>query len=109
MASAYNVYDGILNPVPNSFVALTMSTAAQTIPGLAALLAAGPLYVAQITISGQANGIVRYRDDGVAPTSTVGMPYFVGASFTLPLSSFANCQWILDSSTTTAVVNIAFY
>jgi hypothetical protein len=49
---------------------------------------------------------VRYRDDGIAPTTTVGMPLAVGVSlqYTGPL---ANVQFIQQTSG--ALLNILYY
>ena len=59
--------------------------------------------IAQICVEAQA---VRYRDDGVAPTASVGIPVAAGACFqysgTLPTLQFI-------AQTTGAIVNLSFY
>lgn len=109
MAQAINTYDGSLVPVPTSFQQIVNPTVPTFIPNLSVITAGGPVFVAQVTITGQTNGMVRYRDDGPPPSATVGMPYFVGSSFSLPLSSFNACQFIMDAATTSATISIAFY
>jgi hypothetical protein len=50
---------------------------------------------------------IRSRDDGVAPTSTVGMPLFSGETLSLNLVDMSQMKIIaMDSSTT---LNIAYY
>lgn len=67
-------------------------------------LCAGPVTMIQFTAEAQA---VRYRDDGVAPTATVGMPIAVG---TLPVTyegAIGNIQFI--SQTSGAKLNVSYY
>lgn len=56
-----------------------------------------------VTIEAQA---VRYRDDGTAPTSTVGMPLAVGATITYT-GTLTKIAFI--ESTGGAILNISFY
>ena len=58
-------------------------------------------HVAVISVSGQP---VRYRDDGVAPTATVGMPLPVGTVFSYA-ASLATIQFIQTAATATLDVN----
>lgn len=53
----------------------------------------------------------RWRDDGVAPTTTVGLPLASGSA-TAPVcfnyyGTFATLQWVAQSGTT--ILNISFY
>lgn len=68
----------------------------------ALIVPAGAL-AAQITVSG-AN--VRYRDDGVAPTATVGMPVFQATSwlYSGPLTAI---QFIAQSGN--ATLDVSYY
>ena len=49
---------------------------------------------------------VRWRDDGTAPTATVGMPIAVGTNFTYS-GSLAAIQFI--EQTASAVLNVSYY
>lgn len=59
--------------------------------------------IAVISVEGAA---IRYRDDGTAPTTTVGMPISSGQAFTYQ-SALMNLRIIQQSAS--ATVNIAFY
>lgn len=48
---------------------------------------------------------IRYRDDGVAPTSTVGTEVLPGASFQLSVQSFASVQFIAENTAATLTIN----
>ena len=58
---------------------------------------------AHICVEGQA---VRYRDDGVAPTATVGMPIAAGACIDY-VGPFAAIRFI--SQTSGATIDVAYY
>lgn len=58
---------------------------------------------AQISVSAQA---VRYRDDGTAPTASVGYPKPTGSEFTYA-GNFQNLQFI--AQTGTATLDVLFY
>lgn len=48
---------------------------------------------------------VRWRADGIAPSSTVGTPFDAGGSLTIPASAFKNFQAIRTTGTS-GVLNI---
>ena len=79
----------------------------QQIVGLAASTAltvpAGTSY-ALVIAEAQA---VRWRDDGTAPTASVGMPLAVGVEEKFSSSSFASLRFI--QQTATANLNVAYY
>ena len=50
---------------------------------------------------------VRWRDDGVAPTASVGYPLAVGAELRYDSTNFAALQFIQQAAT--ATLNIAYY
>jgi len=79
----------------------------QQIVGLAASTAltvpAGTAY-ALVIAEAQA---VRWRDDGTAPTSTVGMPLAVGVEERFDSSSFSALRFIQQAAT--ANLNVAYY
>jgi hypothetical protein len=74
-----------------------------TLSGAASLTVPAGATSAVITAEAQA---VRYRDDGVAPTATVGMPLAVGVplQYTGPLASVKFIQ-----QTSGAILNILYY
>lgn len=86
--------------VPLGYQQLALTSAAQnlTVPTGATVAA---IYV---TATG---GVARYRDDGVAPTSTVGMPLSTGAQF-IYSGSLSAIQFILGSGAT-ATLDISYY
>jgi hypothetical protein len=49
---------------------------------------------------------VNYRDDGTAPTATIGMQITAGAA-PIPLANLAALQFIQQSAT--AVLNVSYY
>jgi hypothetical protein len=86
-----------LTPVATSQMGLTVATAtALTVPATAT--------TAVITVEGNS---VRYRDDGTAPTASVGTLIPVGAVMTLKLTSFTNAQFIQTAAT--ANIDVAYY
>jgi len=58
----------------------------------------------QIAVTGNS---VNYRDDGTAPTSSVGVPATVGAQFFLTQTNLAAIQFI--SQTGTATLTLSYY
>ncbi len=50
---------------------------------------------------------IRYRDDGTAPTATVGHPIAVGQDFRLEASSLSRIQVI--EQTASAALNVTYY
>jgi hypothetical protein len=59
----------------------------------------------------EATGNVRWRDDGTAPTSTVGMLLYAGNAIEFDADqSVSNVQFILASDTVANVIlNVSFY
>lgn len=86
-----------LTHVPLGYQQITTLTAATklTVPAGATM--------AVITAEAQA---VRYRDDGVAPTATVGMPVAVGAPFQYS-GTLSAMQFIAQTSG--AILNVSYY
>lgn len=68
-------------------------------------LSAVPARTRHTIICAEAQGI-RWRDDGVAPTATVGMPLAAGQSFEY-VGNTAVIQFI--AQTTGAILNVAYY
>lgn len=92
----------IVGGVPKGYQQLTVNTVAQslTIPTSA-----------NFAILSLENNSARYRDDGVAPTSSVGMPFTAGASYEIEdpivLASFQIIQDI--NATGNPTLNISYY
>ena len=89
--------------VPNGYQQMTASATAAS-----PTLPAGTILARVIVYS----NAIRIRDDGTAPTTTVGMPYGVGANFVL---SFESCGpalgrlQIIRDGATNAEVNLLYY
>lgn len=83
---------------PNGFQTIAVLTAA-----VAPTIPADTTY-AIVTPTGQA---VRWRDDGVAPTATVGMPIAVGAVQQFSGASLAAVKFIEQAAS--AALNISYY
>jgi hypothetical protein len=82
--------------ITNLTAAVTLSGAGITIPrGAETLL-----------LQAEAQ-IVRYRDDGTAPTAAIGMQLIVGTMYEFTISEIANMQFI--QATASATLNISFY
>lgn len=82
--------------------AIDTSTLVSAITGASAILAKGAV-VLRIVAEAQA---VRWRDDGTAPTATVGQPLAVGTELVYTAAS-ANLRFI--SQTAGAVLNVTVY
>ena len=65
-----------------------------------------PIGTTMILITPQTQA-VRWRDDGVVPTATVGYPLAVAAELIYTAQSMANLRFI--SQVAGAAINIAFY
>lgn len=75
-----------------------------TIPGTCSQTNGGLPSTIVISVEGQA---IRYRDDGTAPTATVGMPLPVGNQPFYYTGTIGAIQFI--QQTAGAIVNVAFY
>jgi hypothetical protein len=53
------------------------------------------------------NNSVYFRDDGVAPTTLVGMRIAAGESYTVP--SVSTSCYVIQATTTAATVNVLYY
>lgn len=78
------------------------------ITSLASATGIGPVPIdaimALIEVEGAA---VRYRDDGSAPTASVGMPLVPGQEFSYSVVDFTQIEFIQQSSG--AILNISWY
>ena len=96
---------GGLSPcfVPNGYVAPLGYQQITSLSASTALTVPSYASVAIITVEGAG---IRYRDDGTAPTASVGVPIAAGQSFTYmgPLSALKLIQ-----QTSGAVVNVSYY
>lgn len=73
---------------------------------LSAITGGIPAGAIMVLISPEAQAI-RYRDDGVAPTATVGQPLAVGATLIYTANNLATLRVI--SQTAGAILNCTFY
>ena len=89
---------------PYTYTPLGLETISVTSSSAVALNPPTGATTVQIAVSGAA---VNYRDDGTAPTSSVGMPAAVGAEFFLSQANLANIQFI--AQTGTATLTLSFY
>ena len=74
--------------------------------GLGPLTTAIPNDTIMVLIQAEAAG-VRWRDDGVAPTATVGMILAAGQTFQYTTPDFTRIQFIQMSAG--AILNVAYY
>lgn len=65
-----------------------------------------PTDAIMVLIEAEAAG-VRWRDDGTAPTATVGMPLSAGQEFQYTVVDFSKIQFIQSSAG--AILNVSFY
>ena len=79
----------------------------QQIAGLVAATALTVPAGAVICIITPESQAVRWRDDGVAPTATVGYPLSVGAELECTTQNMAGIQFIQQAAT--ATLNITYY
>ena len=97
--------DSLSNFVPLGVAQFAALTSAQPLPGVGspATIPVGPNIIAIIVPETQA---CRYRDDGTAPTATVGMLLVAGQPFVYSgdLSAFEMIQ-----ATATATATVAYY
>jgi apolipoprotein N-acyltransferase len=78
----------------------------QQITSLAAAASLTPPAGANAAVVSVSGAPVRYRDDGTAPTATVGMPLAIGALFNYT-GNLAAIQFIQQSAT--AVLDVSYY
>lgn len=83
---------------PRGYVQLTGMSAATNLPSV-------PARTRHILITVEAQG-VRWRDDGVAPTASVGMPLAAGQTFEY-LGNANTIQFIQQVSG--AILNVSYY
>ena len=69
---------------------------------------AGALYALIQVDTGGTNATIRWRDDGVAPTATVGFPLIPGVQFSYEVTPLTAFQAI-GTAAGPIVVNLAFY
>jgi hypothetical protein len=89
---------------PVGYAQMTVTSAAASLPSI-------PAGANKAIIQIETQGNVRWRDDGTAPTSTVGMPLYAGNAIQYDVDkSITNLQFILLSDTTTNVtLNVSYY
>jgi hypothetical protein len=87
--------NGLLTPLGYQQITSLTAATALTVPTGATL--------AIVYVEAQA---VRYRDDGVAPTTTIGMPLISGAQFQYA-GTLSAIQFIAESAG--AILNISYY
>lgn len=96
-----DVYAGPVNPLGYcQLTSLASSTQLSACPGG---IPAGA-HVADIIVESQA---VRYRDDGTAPTSTVGMPLAISTDKVFTLNDLSALRFIEQAAS--AKLSISFY
>lgn len=103
MASTAAIADPGIRRTPCGYQQLTSIDTAVALTVPTTICAAGLVTMIQVTPEAQA---VRYRDDGVAPTATVGMPVAVGTTVTYE-GAVKNIQFI--SQTSGAKLNVSYY
>lgn len=91
---------------PIGYAQLTVTNVSQLLPNQGVAQQANKA-IMQI----ETQGNIRWRDDGVAPTSTVGMPLYAGNAVEFDTDqSINNVQVILSSDTSSNVtLNISYY
>ncbi len=65
--------------------------------------------VAEIAIIMSVAGYVMYRDDGSAPTGTIGMPLFSGLAPVLYNGDLKAAQFIIGATGTLTSMNVLYY
>lgn len=65
-----------------------------------------PVGSMMVLIEAEAQGI-RWRDDGTAPTASVGMPLAAGQEFQYRVADFSKIQFI--QQTNGGIINLSFY
>ena len=93
----------VIRWIPLGYAQAPVPASAQTFAGLSIAIPADAI-IALISAEGAG---VRYRDDGVAPTATVGMPLAAGQEFQYGVTDFTQIQFIQQA--VGAVLNVAFY
>lgn len=96
-----DIFAGRLTPL--GYCQLTSIAASTQLSACTGGIPAGAK-IADIIVEAQA---IRYRSDGTAPTTTVGMPLAVGANKTFTLSDLSQIRVI--AQTAGAIVNVEFY
>jgi hypothetical protein len=103
------VKDGPLTPLGYAQFTTLDGTTAKTMAQLAGgSVPAGAIYALIQVDSGGTNATIRWRDDGVAPTSSVGFPLIPGVQFMYectPLTAFQAIGTAAGPST----INLSFY
>lgn len=89
---------------PKGYGQLALTTTAALISTVSGGIPSGATY-AVITVEGTGPD-TRWRDDGVAPTATVGMPLFAGQTWTFS-GDLSTVQFVAVSGTPS--INISFY
>ena len=90
----------VYTPIVGSFQQISSPA---TATGLTLPAAGSPAKIVEICVETQA---IRYRDDGTAPTSMIGIPVAVGTCFQYS-GNLAAIQFIQQASG--AVIDVAYY
>lgn len=102
LSSSAALADSPLRLTPCGYQQITSIASAKSLT-VPTTCGATPVTLARITIEAQA---VRYRDDGSAPTATVGMPMAVAASLDYS-GALSKIQFI--EQTSGGIVNVSYY
>ena len=97
--------DSPLRYVPLGYCQITVLTAAVSLVTASCSSGAVPSNASMAIITTETQG-VRWRDDGTAPTATIGMPLAAGGSMSYS-GTFSAIQFIQQSAT--ATLDVAFY
>ena len=99
MAAAHSAYKW----TPLGYAQITSLASAVSFSGASVSV---PTDAIMVLIAAEAQGI-RWRDDSVAPTATVGMPLAAGQEFQYTVGDFSKIQFIQQTSG--GIINLAFY
>jgi hypothetical protein len=99
-----SIFSGTLTPLGYCQITATSSAVAVATANCAHGSVPTDATVADVIIETQG---VRYRDDGTAPTTTVGMPLATGTEKIFAEQNFGAIQFI--ATTAGAIIDISFY
>lgn len=99
---------GFLQMSVSSSVATLLTTSANATVTTNTTLVANPTIATYAMITVDSNG-VRFRDDGVAPTNTVGVLIAAGAAPFQYNGDLTTVQFISNNSSAAAILNVSYY
>ena len=88
--------------VPQGYAQATVSTTAVALPSI-------PASCDRALIIMEAQGDCRWRDDGINPTSTVGMYMFAGQSLVIESQKSINNFRIIRQGNADVTLNVSYY